>query len=274
MKWLNKIFLSDRLILLAIILNSFVITWMAFPVFRNHYAEPYEYHSLLLNIDQFFIWFFVAEMLVKLKTFGTKGYFSANWNKFDFFLVVVSLPSILLHLAPSMFYFIPQTSLILVFRMFRLLRMLRFLKFIPNMSHIIKGIGRAAKASVFVFAAMIFLNFMLGLLSCHMFGDAAPEKFGDPLIAMYSVFQIFTVEGWYEMPQALDGKLGGSGWAEGLVRLYFIIIVLVGGIMGMSLVNAIFVDEMTMDNNDDLEDKVDELQKQIAELKAILLEKK
>lgn len=273
MKWLNKIFLSDKLILLAIVLNSIVITWMAFPVFRNHHKDPYQWHDVITNIDQFFIWFFVIEMLVKFKALGLKKYFASNWNKFDFFLVIVSLPSILLHLAPDMFYFIPQTSLILVFRMFRLLRMFRFLKFIPNMAHIIKGIGRAAKASVFVFVALIFLNFMFGLFTCHMFGDIAPEKFGDPFTSMYSIFQIFTIEGWYEMPQALDGKLGSS-FAEGLAKLYFIMIVLVGGIMGMSLVNAIFVDEMTMDNNDDLEDKVDNLQEQIAELKAIMLEKK
>ena len=43
-----------------------------------------------------------------------------------------------------------------------------------------------------------------------------------------------------------------------------------GGIIGMSLVNAIFVDEMTMDNNDELSSKVDRLQAQLEELKALI----
>ncbi|MGK0391342.1 MAG: voltage-gated sodium channel [Maribacter sp.] len=273
MKWLTNLFMSNKFILSAIVLNSVIITWMAFPIFREHGVTPYPLHSLIMNIDQFFIWFFLIELLVKLKKLGINDYFKSNWNKFDFFLVMVSVPSVLLHIAPDAFYFIPQTSLILVFRMFRLLRMFRFLKFIPNMEHILKGIGRAAKASVFVFVALIFLNFMFGLFTCHMFCDAAPEKFGDPLIAMYSIFQMFTIEGWYEMPQALEGKLSSS-FAEGMAKVYFIMIVLIGGVMGMSLVNAIFVDEMTMDNNDDLEDKVDRLQEQIEELKSIILENK
>lgn len=272
MQWFTKLFMSDKFILSAITINSIIITWMAFPVFREHHIHPYKWHDLINNIDQFFIWFFLVEMIVKIKELGFKKYIASNWNKFDFLLVVVSIPSILLHLAPNAFSFIPQTSLILIFRMFRLLRMFRFMKFIPNMEHLIKGITRAAKASVFVFAALIFLNFMFGLITCHMFADIAPDRFGDPFISMYSIFQMFTVEGWYEMPQALEGKLGG-GYLEGLSKLYFIMIVLIGGIMGMSLVNAIFVDEMTMDNNDGLETKVDELQEQIAELKAILIGK-
>ena len=38
----------------------------------------------------------------------------------------------------------------------------------------------------------------------------------------------------------------------------------------MSLANAVFVDEMTMDNNDELEKKIDQLQVQIGELKEML----
>ena len=38
----------------------------------------------------------------------------------------------------------------------------------------------------------------------------------------------------------------------------------------MSLANAVFVDEMTSDNNADLEVKIDNLEAQIQELKALL----
>lgn len=41
----------------------------------------------------------------------------------------------------------------------------------------------------------------------------------------------------------------------------------------MSLANAVFVDEMTMDNNDALEQKIDRLQMEIQDLKALLQEK-
>ncbi len=51
------------------------------------------------------------------------------------------------------------------------------------------------------------------------------------------------------------------------------LVVLLGGVFGMSLANAVFVDEMTMDNNDALEQKIDRLQMEIQDLKALLQEK-
>ena len=59
----------------------------------------------------------------------------------------------------------------------------------------------------------------------------------------------------------------------GITRFYFGIIVLLGGVFGMSLANAVFVDEMTMDNNNQLESKIDGLEAQIRELKELLKEK-
>ena len=41
----------------------------------------------------------------------------------------------------------------------------------------------------------------------------------------------------------------------------------------MSLANAVFVDEMTMDNNQDLEAKIDIMQNDILELKEMLKNK-
>jgi len=52
----------------------------------------------------------------------------------------------------------------------------------------------------------------------------------------------------------------------GLINLYFIVILLSGGIFGLSLINAIFVDAMVSDNNDVLEKKVDELTEKINQL--------
>jgi voltage-gated sodium channel len=43
-----------------------------------------------------------------------------------------------------------------------------------------------------------------------------------------------------------------------------------GGIFGMSLANAIFVDEMTMDNNQKREKKIDALQQEIVKIRKLL----
>ena len=50
------------------------------------------------------------------------------------------------------------------------------------------------------------------------------------------------------------------------IYFYFIIVVLTGGILGLSLVNSIFVDSMISDNNDELEKKIDNLDIKVTEL--------
>ena len=47
------------------------------------------------------------------------------------------------------------------------------------------------------------------------------------------------------------------------MRIYFVLILILGGIIGLSLVNSIFVDAMVSDNNDELEDKVKQLNDKI-----------
>jgi len=110
---------------------------------------------------------------------------------------------------------------------------------------------------------------MLALFTCHFYGQIAPEYFGNPLSASYHIFQLFTVEGWNEIPATITERTNSTVFA-GITRFYFALVVLAGGIFGMSLANAIFVDEMTMDNNQDLETKIDGLQQEISEIKELL----
>ena len=57
-----------------------------------------------------------------------------------------------------------------------------------------------------------------------------------------------------------------------LVRFYFCLLLIFGGIIGMSFINSIFVDAMVADNNDEVMQKLDEMQKSIEELKKQLKE--
>ena len=244
--------------MIAILMNAVIIFLLYFPELENNFT--------LKCIDDFFIVVFIVEAIVKLSHLKPGAYFKDNWNKFDFAIVVLSLPTLLIY-----FYPLPNTSVLLLLRLFRLIRLVKFIRFIPRMETILNGLGRALKSSVFVILALMFLNFMLAILSCHFYGKIAPELFGNPLTSSYTVFQLFTVEGWNEIPQTIAEHTDNS-FMIGASRFYFILIVLAGGIFGMSLANAIFVDEMTIDNNVELEIKIDALQEQITDLK-LLIEK-
>lgn len=263
---LKSFFLSEKNMMTAILLNAFIICLLYFPSIHSHEVL----NDILVNIDHLFILLFVIEAIVKLKSFSPKTYFSDKWNLFDFVIVVLSLPSLMTFIP---FFASHDYGILKVLRLFRMIRLVKLMKFVPRISMIMAGLGRALKASIFVIVVLAFLNFMFALFTCHFFGEIAPEYFGNPGIAAYSIFQLFTVEGWNEIPSSIINAYPDSYWMAGLTRFYFVIIVLIGGIFGMSLANAIFVDEMTMDNNQDLEKKIDGLYKEIIDLKKILEEK-
>lgn len=251
---LKRFFLSERAMLTAIIINAVVIFALYFPEYRGNWW--------LLAIDHAFILFFLTEVIVKLVVLKPKEYFSAAWNRFDFLIVLGSLPVFL----EGIFDIPDAAGLLILLRLFRLIRLVRFLRFIPNIEQVMAGLGRAMKASVFVLAVLVFLNFMLAIITCHFYADMAPQYFGNPLVSIYSIFQLFTLEGWNEIPAAIVSTTD-SPMTIGMTRFYFAIVVVLGGIFGMSLANAVFIDEMMMDNNKELEDKVDALTDEIRALR-------
>lgn len=259
-RMLKRLFLSERAMLTAIIINAVVIFALYFPELKGNWW--------LMTIDHVFILFFVTEMIVKLSVLKPKRYFSKSWNKFDFIIVMGSLPVFL----EGLFHVPEAAGLLILLRLFRLIRLVRFLRFIPNIVHVMAGLGRALKASVFVLGVLVFLIFMLAIITCHFYAEIAPQYFGNPLVSIYSVFQLFTMEGWNEIPAAIvnNRQAPMSDMGIGMTRFYFAFVVVLGGIFGMSLANAVFIDEMMMDNNDELEKKVDNLTEEIRSLRTML----
>lgn len=246
---LRKIFLNERLILGVILCNAIVMFLLAFDQLSSN--------KLLDTLDHVFTLFFAFEVAIKIGLLSWRVYISDRWNMFDFVVTFVSLPSLLL----LIFKDIPDLSALLVFRVIRVAKFFRFLRFIPDIQNLIRGVKRAVRASLFVFVVLFIYIFILSLFSCFLFKEVCPEHFKNPIDAFYSVFKIFTVEGWYEIPDMISAK--SDFFTGALVKLYFVLVVLTGGIFGFSIVNAIFVDEMVKDNNDDLEAQIKELHKKM-----------
>ncbi len=246
----KKLFLNEKFILLIIICNSLVIFFGGFDFgSRNNF--------LLSVLDNSITLLFITELIIKLKIFR-KNYFLSNWNKFDFVLIILSIPALItfaLNIEAADF------SYLLVFRVLRVFKSIRFLKFIPGIDHLINGISRALKASIIVILGFIVYIFIVGLFSFYLFKDSSPEYFHNPLVALYSTFKIFTVEGWFEIPENVTASM--SSTTSFFTYFYFIFVVMSGGILGLSLVNSIFVDAMVSDNNDELEKKIDNLELKI-----------
>lgn len=251
---IKRLFFNEKFILGLIIINTIII-------FIGGYAFDPEDRFVISIADNLITSLFIIELFIKLNSLGTKQYFSSNWNKLDFVLIIISVPALITFVFNLSML---DVSFLLVFRVLRVFKAFRFLKFIPNVNQLVAGIQRALKTSVFVFIGFVTYIFIVGILSFYLFGRSGSEYFENPMIALYSTFKIFTVEGWYDIPeQIITHYSSASGF---FIYLYFIVVVLTGGIFGLSLVNSIFVDSMVSDNNDELEKKIDNLDIKVSQI--------
>lgn len=257
---LHKLFLNERFILSVILLNSCII-----------YAQVAGYEPMYITVlDMICTFIFMFEMIAKHRELGFRGYWRDGWNKLDGTLVILSLPSVVAMFVPNG---MASLSILLIFRMLRVLRFFRVLHFFPNFGKVVEGFKNAMRESYAILLSFLVIIVIFGLINCSLFREADPEHFQTPLRSIYAVFQICTVEGWYEIPDTLAAYYGASTVAAECVRFYFCFLLLIGGIIGMSFINSIFVDAMVADNNDEVLSKLDAMQQSIDDLHRQLEEK-
>lgn len=254
-KWVDRL-IAERTVATVITVNAVALFLLEIPP-RGSW-----WRSFFFTIDYACVVFFVLEAILKIRRVGWRGYWSGSWNRFDFAVVVISMPILVTpFLALEVFNMAP------VLRAGRLFRLFRVLKFVPNFDHLVVGMQRALRASVGVFLALLLINVILAMMATELFRDHAPEHFGNPILSCYTMFKVFTVEGWYEIPD-LVAENSGAPYMAVVARFYFIFAVIVGGILGLSLANAVFVDQMMMDNTEGLEDKMDAVMTELREIRA------
>ena len=252
MESVKRFFTNDHIMLVLVIINTGIIFFSGF--------MPNQGGALLI-IDSIFTLLFLLEAVVKINVRGFSDYWSDGWNRFDFIIVLLALPSCI-----NLFGFeFPGTNIFLSLRTIRAFKSFRLLKFVPNVDNLLNGVKLAFKASYIVAIGLIVLLLVFSIITTFLFGSSAPQYFGNPALSVYSIFRLFTIEGWYDMPEAI-AENSGSAMAV-FARIYFSCLLFLGGIIGMSLVNSIFVDAMAADNNDEVLEKISHLERKIDEMK-------
>lgn len=235
--------LVDERLVLAVITFNLVI------LFARSFQSMKVYDDFLFALDYVCLIYFLIELLLKIGLWGFRHFWSSSMNRFDFVIVAASAPALI---AP--FTELEGLTVVLVLRAGRLLRFLRVLRFIPHADQLWAGIGRALKASVGLILAIVLYLTVMGLIASHLFVDVAPTHFSDPFTSIYTIFKVFTIEGWFEVPDLIAASHGPM--MAFAARAFFTFTVVTGGLVGMSIINAVFVDEMVMDNNDMLEERI------------------
>ena len=245
---LKSFFTNDRIMLSLVVVNTITI-------FIGGYFSA---SKLFVGIDSFFTLLFLAEAIVKINVYGWKEYWKDGWNKFDFIITLVAIPSLMNIFVETGF----ATNILLSLRTLRVFKSFRLLKFIPNINGLLKGIGIAVKTSFIVCVAFAILLLIISILSSTLYGKIVPELFGDPGSSLFTIFRLFTGDGWSEIPTEIAAN--SSELVGRLTKIVFAVLFFIGGILGLSLVNSIFVDALAGDNNDEVLRRIDELDKKVS----------
>lgn len=251
-KSVYSFFLNNNNITWLIVFNCFVTFLLAFN------SIPIWLHDKLVSIDLILTIIFGFEIGIKLKVFG-KRFFKKNINIFDFIIVVVTL-------FPLIFTsYLGRMNYLLVLRTIRIFKCTRLFRAIPNYEKLLLNLKIAFKASVGVIIGIFTLIFIISIILSSLYSKVVPEYFGNPIESVYTVFRMFTIEGWYDIPNEIAKNTSiVIGTAS---KILFCLIVLVGGMFGMSFVTGVFVDELAFDNNDNVMKELQDLKEMIKEIK-------
>ncbi|KAJ9445826.1 Sodium channel protein 60E [Diplonema papillatum] len=235
----------DLLVSLFISLN---VLFMAL----EHADQSFEWDRFLFIVSLIFLCIFSTEAAMKLVAFGFKGYITDRWNRFDFFVLLISLSGLILGLVVS---WRPVLSVLRILRLARLLRVSRMTK---GIRMLIRTLFLSLPSLVNVAALLALLFSLYAILGIKMFGRVSRgpyltdyANFENFFNSALLLFRVSTGEGWQGLMQDCraqgpycDAQLDSCGspvWAY----VYYVTFVVIAMFVLLSLIVAVILREFT-----------------------------
>lgn len=256
-----KPIINDRMLLILILLNVFIIYLHSFDSFRFYY-------DILDVIDVCFTIIFTWEITTNI--FQSSGsnfkkkflkFHSDKWNRIDFYSVLLAIPSIGVLFFNDLEIFAGFTIL----RTLRIFKILRVIEFIPDGKKISSKLLKALKGVFFIMVAFIIYSTIISLISVTLFKSSGPSYFNNAFESFFTIFKIFSGDGFSDVvTEIVSNSSVEFGY---FTKIYFVMIVFTGSILGLSLINSVFIDQMSNFDKkgeseiNSLENKLDEVLK-------------
>ncbi len=215
-------------IVVLIIFNAAALAALTFPEVTGPTRD------WLLVFDSVVIWVFVAELLVRIASYGRKPwmFFTSGWNVFDF-LVIALVPLF--------------SGATIILRLLRLLRVVRLFRFMPEFKILANSLARSIKPLLSLIVLIGFLMFLFAMAGVYLFGPDNPESWGDVGVAMVTLTILLTLENF---PDSLEAGLGTTPFALlYFVAFMFLVVFTVLNVLIGIVLNA--MDEARADAEDD-----------------------
>ena len=201
-------FSFDMFIMAVILADAIVLGLMTSPTMEFYFDNG------LFLLDRVFMGIFMAEMFLKIFALKRK-FFQSGWNIFDLTIVVVSS--------------LPFMSAFIVLRTFRLFRLLKYFNKFNKMNNLVAVFLELLPsfASFLAIFAVFFYGF--AIIAVNLYGDSF-AVFGDLGSALFTLLQVFTLDGWATMVARPVMLIYPEAW------VFFAAVVLVSFLLMVSFV--------------------------------------
>jgi len=219
--------------------------------------------DILAAIDRVVLIIFVVEIVMKL--FAKRlDFFKSGWNVFDFIVVGIAL--------------MPAAGPLYILRALRILRVLRLISVVPQMRRVVQALVTAIPGLLSIVALISLIFYVSAVLATNLFGLGFEEWFGTIGASMYSLFQIMTLESWSMGIVRPVMKVYPYAWVFFvpfiMVTSFAVINLFIGVIVdAMQTVQEELVEEIHADAQH-IEDKLENVEKELAELRRMLRERR
>jgi voltage-gated sodium channel len=176
-------------------------------------------HAVILTL-------FVAELVIRAGAYGFHlgAFLRDGWNLFDFLVVAVSL-------VPGVGAFAT------VARIARVLRVARLVSVSPKLRLIVGTMTRSIPSLAHVSLLLSLLLYLYAVIGVNLFGAHDPAHWGGLRVALLTLFQILTLEGWVEVQGAV---IAAAPWAW----VYFASFVVVAVFVVVNLFIAVVLNNL------------------------------
>ncbi len=225
-----------------IILNAIVLGAMTY----RYSSDAYDFISLMLRIDIMIIIIFVCEIALKIYADGLR-FFKNGWNVFDFLVVALG--------AVGTGY--PLT----VIRSLRVLRIFRLVRRVPSMRVVVESFLKSIPGIGSVLFVILLVLFVFSVIGVGLFGNIAPDLFGNLQASAFTLFTVLTLEGWPEVSREV---MAFRPWSW----IFFVLYIGINSFVALNLMIAVIINAMQKDYEEEAEDEREDILREVQALRA------
>jgi len=206
--------------------------------FRTFDTETQLYFTYLNYLDYFITIFFLVEIIIRIiAERDIVKFFKQGWNVFDFLVVAVSLIPV------------DNSETVLLARLIRIFRLMRLISFVPQFRILIEALIQSIPRVGYVLLFMFVVFYIYAAIGSLYFSEIDPLRWGNIALAMLTLFQTATLEGW---PDLLYQAFEVYPWSW----LFFVSFIIINSLIFMNMIIGVIIDVISRNNDDEAPENI------------------